>query len=490
MDIFHVMLIFGLATSLEVGIAGAGPPPVFNVLNFGAKGDGFADDTQAFSKAWAATCLATTGPPTMYVPKGRTFLVSPITFKGPCRFQKVLFQMEGTLIAPNDPRWWKGIDPSRWLQFQHVGTLNVFGGGIINGRGQNWWKQSCRDNPKPAITFEDCNDLWVRDLQSVDSPQVHMLLFNCQRATLSNLKMVAPELSPNTDGDDCISIGDLVNDVHIDQIVCGPGHGISIGSLGRYGSAASVEGITVRYSNFYGTTNGVRIKTWQGGKGFVRGIRFEHCNFTKVDNPVIIDQYYCDAPGNCPPQNINAVQISNVTYANLYGSSSTPVADIFHIMLIFGLASLLEVSIAGAGPPPVFNVLNFGAKGDGFADDTQAFSNAWAATCSATTGPPTMYVPKGRTLLVLPIIFKGPCRFRKVLFQVEGTLQIAPNDPRRWKGIDPSLWLQFQHVGTLNVFGGGDDCISTGDYVYDIDIESIICGPDNGKREGKDSGIG
>ncbi|XP_020262141.1 probable polygalacturonase At1g80170 [Asparagus officinalis] len=387
------MLIFGLATSLEVGIAGAGPPPVFNVLNFGAKGDGFADDTQAFSKAWAATCLATTGPPTMYVPKGRTFLVSPITFKGPCRFQKVLFQMEGTLIAPNDPRWWKGIDPSRWLQFQHVGTLNVFGGGIINGRGQNWWKQSCRDNPKPgcthiaptelvfkeidklireiffvytciaaknqqylnvhvtmqtvtmAITFEDCNDLWVRDLQSVDSPQVHMLLFNCQRATLSNLKMVAPELSPNTDGihvqnsqhiyiqnstmqtgDDCISIGDLVNDVHIDQIVCGPGHGISIGSLGRYGSAASVEGITVRYSNFYGTTNGVRIKTWQGGKGFVRGIRFEHCNFTKVDNPVIIDQYYCDAPGNCPPQNINAVQISNVTYANLYGSSSTPVA--------------------------------------------------------------------------------------------------------------------------------------------------------------------
>ncbi|ONK81044.1 uncharacterized protein A4U43_C01F24630 [Asparagus officinalis] len=296
------MLIFGLATLLEVGIAGAGPPPVFNVLNFGAKGDGFADDTQAFSKAWVAACSATTGPPTMYVPKGRTFLVSPITFKGPCRFQKVLFQMEGTLIAPNDPRRWKGIDPSLWLQFQHVGTLNVFGGGIINGRGQNWWKQSCKDNPKPAITFVDCNDLWVRDLQSVDSPQVHMLLINCQRVTLSNLKMVAPENSPNTDGDDCISIGDHVNDVHIDRIVCGPGHGISIGSLGRYGSVASVEGITVRYSNFYGTTNGVRIKTWQGGKGFVRGIRFEHCNFTKVDNPVIIDQYYCDAPINCPPQ--------------------------------------------------------------------------------------------------------------------------------------------------------------------------------------------
>ncbi|XP_020262099.1 probable polygalacturonase At1g80170 [Asparagus officinalis] len=344
------MLIFGLATLLEVGIAGAGPPPVFNVLNFGAKGDGFADDTQ----------------------------------------------MEGTLIAPNDPRWWKGIDPSRWLQFQHVGTLNVFGGGIINGRGQNWWKQSCKDNPKPgcthkaptAITFEDCNDLWVRDLQSIDSPQVHMLLFNCQRATLSNLKMVAPELSPNTDGihvqnsqhvyiqnstmqtgDDCISIGDLVNDVHIDQIVCGPGHGISIGSLGRYGSAASVEGITVRYSNFYGTTNGVRIKTWQGGKGFVRGIRFEHCNFTKVDNPVIIDQYYCDSPSKCPPQK-NAVQISNVTYANLYGSSSTPVA---------------------------------------------AFRKALALISGAGSDTSTMIISEYRTVFVKPISFISPCNSGHVM---------------------------------------------------------------------------
>ncbi|ONK81050.1 uncharacterized protein A4U43_C01F24690 [Asparagus officinalis] len=299
MGIFHVMILFGLVPLLEVGIVGAGSPLVFNVLNFGAKGNGVADDTQ----------------------------------------------IEGTVIAPNDPRKWRGIDPTLWLQFESVSKLNVSGSGEINGRGQNWWKQSCKISPKAAIKFADCSDLWVTNLRSVDSQQFHISILNSQRVTISNLKIVAPGLSPNTDGihiqnsqhvrveksvigtgDDCISIGTSVYDVHIEQIACGPGHGISIGSLGKYGTEATVEDVFVRFSNFYETTNGVRIKTWQGGKGFARGISFEHCNFTNVDNPIIIDQYYCDGvPGKCKNQK-NTIRVSNVTYSNLQGTSRTPAA--------------------------------------------------------------------------------------------------------------------------------------------------------------------
>lgn len=37
----------------------------------------------------------------------------------------------------------------------------------------------------------------------------------------------------------------------------------SVGSLGRGGSNVSVERIQVSYVNFFNTTNGARIKTWQ-----------------------------------------------------------------------------------------------------------------------------------------------------------------------------------------------------------------------------------
>ncbi|ERN04813.1 hypothetical protein AMTR_s00146p00011810, partial [Amborella trichopoda] len=64
-------------------------------------------------------------------------------------------------------------------------------------------------------------------------------------------------------GDDCISIGDGTYDVNASKITCGPGHGISIGSLGKDGTRSTAEMIHVKDSFFIGTKNGARIKTWQ-----------------------------------------------------------------------------------------------------------------------------------------------------------------------------------------------------------------------------------
>ncbi|KAK1259045.1 putative polygalacturonase [Acorus gramineus] len=33
---------------------------------------------------------------------------------------------------------------------------------------------------------------------------------------------------------------------------------------------------------------------FQGAGGFARDITFEHLQFTNVQNPIIIDQFYCD----------------------------------------------------------------------------------------------------------------------------------------------------------------------------------------------------
>ncbi|KAK3436621.1 hypothetical protein EUGRSUZ_C01172 [Eucalyptus grandis] len=153
-----------------------------------------------------------------------------------------------------------------------------------------------------------------------------------------------PGTSPNTDGihiqssqhvsianavigtgDDCISIGDYTSNIYVSSVTCGPGHGVSIGSLGRRGNFVQVENIHVSNVQFKHTTNGARIKTWQVGKGYVRRITFEYLKFDSVKNPIIIDQNYCSIRGACKEMP-TGVHISNVAYVGLSGTSSTDVA--------------------------------------------------------------------------------------------------------------------------------------------------------------------
>ncbi|GLT53639.1 hypothetical protein SLA2020_268970 [Shorea laevis] len=68
----------------------------FNVLNYGAKGDGHADDTKAFEAAWAAACKVEAS--TIVVPSGSVFLVAPVSFSG-CE-PNIVFQVDGKIIAP------------------------------------------------------------------------------------------------------------------------------------------------------------------------------------------------------------------------------------------------------------------------------------------------------------------------------------------------------------------------------------------------------
>lgn len=77
---------------------------------------------------------------------------------------------------------------------------------------------------------------------------------------------------------------------------------ISIGSLGEDGSKQFVSGITVKGAKFSSTTNGVRIKTWQGGSGSASNIKFQNIQMKNVTNPIIIDQNYCDQESPCQEQ--------------------------------------------------------------------------------------------------------------------------------------------------------------------------------------------
>jgi polygalacturonase len=229
---------------------------------------------------------------------------------------------------------------------QGVTGLTVTGGGSINGNGDIWWKNSCKTNKAlpcttapTALTFHRCNNLKVDNLKIVNSQQMHVSVEDCTNVQLARLSIAAPGTSPNTDGihitrstvvqvrdcviktgDDCMSIEDGTHNLLVTKVVCGPGHGISIGSLGDDNSRAEVSGITVDSVQLYGTTNGVRIKTWQGGSGYAKGITFQNIIMDKVQNPVIIDQNYCDSAKPCKKQE-SAVEISNVVFKNIRGTT-------------------------------------------------------------------------------------------------------------------------------------------------------------------------
>ncbi|KAL9687855.1 hypothetical protein QQ045_032263 [Rhodiola kirilowii] len=342
------LLVFGL-----VATSAAACYPVYDISDYGAESNGIIDSSNSLSRAWKDACNAKVDRATVLLPEGKKFMSKPIVFVGPCHPKTIRFQISGKLVAPSLPATWKGLDASRWIAFQNVQGLQVNGHGMVDGQGKNWWTQSCKRQPKlvncttlapTAMKFLSCKDSSLSDLNFINSPQAHISILDSSNIHISDMMIEAPGNSPNTDGihihrsrevtidkswigsgDDCVSIQDYTSNIKITNVRCGPGHGISIGSLGKSGNQVQVENILVKNVKFKGTTNGARIKTWQVGTGYVRNVIFQNISFDKVKNPIIIDQNYCDVRWNCS-ELVTGVHISNVVYHDISGTSSTKIA--------------------------------------------------------------------------------------------------------------------------------------------------------------------
>ncbi|CAD6333017.1 unnamed protein product [Miscanthus lutarioriparius] len=316
--------------------------------DFGAVGDGIANDTQALLDAWTAACTSSEEA-VLAVPVGKAYRIWPVQLSGPCK-KKLKLLISGAIVAPSSPDEWDGRDPMKWLYIYGVDGLSVSGGGTIDGMGQQWWASTCKrkktqpcySGPRPkAVHFEECRGVSVQGVTLQNAQQFQLTFTRCSFVKASFLRVIAPADSPNTDGihlndtshvhitdnlistgDDCVSMVGNCSDVHVKDISCGPGHGISIGSLGKNRTTDVVENVRVDTCLLTNTTNGVRIKSWQGGMGFARDLRFENIVMKNVSNPIIVDQYYCDQPTPCANQT-QAVEVRKVEFANIRGTSAT-----------------------------------------------------------------------------------------------------------------------------------------------------------------------
>ncbi|KAH9726624.1 Pectin lyase-like superfamily protein [Citrus sinensis] len=245
----------------------------YNVIDFGAKSDGEIDSTQAFLKAWAAACSSVKAS-TIYVPTGR-YLIKNIVFRGPCK-NKIAIQIKGTIVAPTD---YHVIGKTgNWILFVQVDRVSVIGG-TLDAQGAGFWAcrksgQNCPVGSR-SITFDWASNVMISGLTSINSQLIHLAINSCKNVIVRNVKLIAPDESPNTDGihiqsstgvkitgsimqtgDDCISIGPGTRNLYMSSIKCGPGHGVSIGSLGWGVNEDGVENVTLTNSRFTGSDNG------------------------------------------------------------------------------------------------------------------------------------------------------------------------------------------------------------------------------------------
>ncbi|KAG9441129.1 hypothetical protein H6P81_016983 [Aristolochia fimbriata] len=345
----------------------------FNVVDYGAVGDGHTDDTEAFKRAWAAACAAPGAISKLTVPR-RTFLLNSHMFTGHCNATYIFFRLIGNLIAPPQDKF-RGT--GSWITFYKVNGLKFTGTGQMDGRGSTWWPQDCLSRPfetefnclqvpcflyvpiiqpcgnalgRPTLlAFESCKFLTVRFVKLVNSARNHVTVNGCKWVDIHNIHIASPDYSPNTDGinigsswnvqvnhsfiesgiisttgDDCISFLPGSSNINVTNITCGPGHGIresmhkpnsccSVGSMDK----GEVEQVRVTNCVFKNTMFGARIKTKQGGTGQVKGIIFRDNWMQRVHNPIIIDQYYASAENKS-----SAVAISNVQFTGFHGMAT------------------------------------------------------------------------------------------------------------------------------------------------------------------------
>jgi galacturan 1,4-alpha-galacturonidase len=57
-----------------------------------------------------------------------------------------MVQIQGTVVAPEEPSEWDPQSPRLWLLFSGLAGARIQGGGVIDGSGSKWWASSCKIN--------------------------------------------------------------------------------------------------------------------------------------------------------------------------------------------------------------------------------------------------------------------------------------------------------------------------------------------------------
>ncbi len=313
---------------------------VFDVNEFGAKGDGKTLDTEAIQKAIDECGQACGG--IVRFPAGN-YLSKPIALRS-----KITLQLdEGAKLqattnhadfmkTPGD--WLSAKGGSDFIPFitgKDLTDVTMTGKGTIDGSGEVWWgpaEEARRKTPgytlpRPnMIVLTGCKNVRLENITLQNSPKFHFVPTNCDGVVVSNVTILAPATAPNSDaidpsicrnvlitrcridvGDDNIAIksGRKVDgrefaceNITVTDCVFLHGHGMSIGSE----TLGGVRGLTVRNCTFEGTENGIRIKSARGKGGVVENLTYSDITMKNVEPAITFTCYYMNSSARDPVQ--------------------------------------------------------------------------------------------------------------------------------------------------------------------------------------------
>ncbi|OMO81803.1 Glycoside hydrolase, family 28 [Corchorus capsularis] len=370
---FNAKEALALARKAALGSLGA-DVKIFNVLEYGAKADGTTNNAFSFIKTFNEACHFN-GNAMMVIPEGK-FLVGSVFFKGPCMNPSpLIIQVNGYILAT--PTLVGYLDGD-WFNFHSINGLILTGHGTFHGQGPTVWQTPGIGGRRPgSLKFNNVKNAIIRGITSIDAKGFHVFISNSENFRIFNIDIQAPDTSPNTDGihmskssivkisktkigtgDDCVSMIHGCTNISIKKVVCGPGHGLSIGSLGHYEGETDVKGIIVKNCSMINTDNGLRIKSYMSNfASRASNIVFQDIIMTRVQRPIIINQEY----NSINKIKSSKVSISDVFFTNVRGTSATKTA--------------VSLICSQTNPCSNIHLNNVDLKYDGKVDDKPYMSN-------------------------------------------------------------------------------------------------------------------
>lgn len=354
-----------------------------SVRAFGALGDGQTLDSPAIQAAIDA--CAAQGGGTVYLPAGQYLTGSLFLRDNIC----LHLDAGATILGSENPEDYPVIH-SRWegrhqdthaplITAQSIHHVSVTGRGVIDGRGDIWWKakkEGTLKHPRPRlIGFSDCTNVLIEGITAINSPSWTINPVHCQNVNIRGVTIINPADSPNTDGinpdscrlvrisdcyisvgDDCITIKSGTEhedpdryapcrDISITNCMLERGHGgVVIGSE----MSGGVKNVVISNCVFIGTDRGIRIKSRRGRGGEIEDIRVSNLIMDGVLCPFTMNLYYhVGVRGNTDVSDKNPhsvddttprlrrIHFSHITARNvqhaagfLYGLAEMPLEDI------------------------------------------------------------------------------------------------------------------------------------------------------------------
>lgn len=347
---------------------------------YGAKADGVTKDTTAIQSAIDA--CEQRGGGTVRLSAG-TWLSAPIVLKSNITLD---LDKGATLLGSPDHNDYPAITefkaPGRQALVSAANATNVriSGDGVIDGNGDSWWQEARAvkdhgvmgsDHTRPRlVVFDHCHHVRVEGVTIQNSPMWQLVPYYSDDVTIRNIKVLAPQHSPNTDAIDPFSSSNVVidhvlADVGDDDVAIksgmanspGPddpsrnititdcnflhGHGLSIGSE----MAGGAQHVRAERIHFDGTDNGIRVKANRDRGNDVGDFVFRDIEMKNVKNAIVISEFYPKIlpPNPDPPQPITRltphfhdITLENVTATDIVSAGAIaglPEAPIRNVVL-------------------------------------------------------------------------------------------------------------------------------------------------------------